>query len=114
MQPRCTNNPLHGKATIVHHLKYKRSIFRRVLGLLLIHSPKASIAGFEIPGWDVVGVCARCHSNTYGRSSDKCSVHHKSVWLKPGGINNRQTFLKKWELRIKFFVLWVFGGIGMR
>lgn len=108
LQPRCTNNPFHGQADVVHHLKYKRSILRRVLGIFLLHSPKASVSGFEIPGWDIVPVCDRCHNNHYGRSSDKRSVHHFSSWIQKGGLNNHQTCLKAWELRIKFWIFTLF------
>ncbi len=108
IQPRCTNNPLHGRATIVHHLKYKRSLLRRILGMFLLHSPKRSVAGFEIPGWDIVTVCVDCHHNGYGRTRDTRSVHHPSVWKQVGGINNHQTSFKAWELRIKFWILILF------
>lgn len=108
LQPRCTNNPLHGEADVVHHLKYKRSIIRRILGLLLLHRPYPSVSGFEIPGWDIVTVCDRCHMNYYGKSGDKRSLHHPSVWRKIGGIENRQTWRKTWELRIKFWILCLF------
>ncbi|MEH1779713.1 MAG: hypothetical protein V7L26_11470 [Nostoc sp.] len=108
LQHRCTQNPLHGKASIIHHLKYTRSPLRRIFGIFLLHFPRRSVSGFEIPGWDIVTVCDCCHSNYYGRSSDKRSVHHPSVWRQTGGINNRQTWGKTWELRIKFWLLAIF------
>jgi hypothetical protein len=39
LQPRCTNNPWHGRATVVHHLHYRRSLLRRILGMFLLHFP---------------------------------------------------------------------------
>ncbi|MBD2505333.1 hypothetical protein [Anabaena azotica] len=110
IQPLCTNNPFHGRATIVHHLYYRRSLIRRILGIFFLHFPHASISGCEIPGIDIVPVCDRCHQNFYGRSGERCSVHHPSVWKQKGGINNRQVELKVWELRIKFWLL-VIGRI---
>lgn len=112
LQPLCTNNPLHGKATVVHHLKYRRSLVRRILGLFLLHSPCKSVSGREIPGYDVVTVCDHCHANAYGHGLHKRSLHHKSVWIKYkstegsyDGLGNRQIFWKCWELRVKFWVL---------
>lgn len=105
LQPRCTNNPLHGRASVVHHIKYKRSLLRRFLGIFLLHFPSASLSGFEIPGWDCVGVCSRCHENYYGRSNNRTSVHYHQVWLQRGGLNNHQTWIKAAELRIKFCLL---------
>ena len=81
LQPLCTNNPWHGRATVVHHIKYKRSFLRRFLGIFLLHFPVASVSGYEIPGWDCVGVCSRCHENYYGRSSSRISVHYHQVWV---------------------------------
>jgi hypothetical protein len=84
LQSRCTNNPWHGKATIVHHLHYRRSLLRRILGMFLLHFPHTSVSGYEIPGWDCVGVCSRCHENYYGRSSSRTSVHYHQVWVQKG------------------------------
>ena len=112
IQQWCTNNPFHGKANIVHHLKYKRSWLRRLLGIFLLHNPfQASVSGYEIPGWDIVPVCSRCHHNHYGRSSSPISLHNGNVWIQEGGLNNRQVWWKAWELRIKFLIFWTFEGI---
>lgn len=105
IQPLCTNNPLHGKADSVHHLKYKRSPLRRFLGIFLFHFPSVSVSGYEIPGYDCVPVCNHCHQNYYGRGSDRHSVHHPSIWKQVGGMNNHQTASKAWELRFKFWML---------
>ncbi|MBD2531916.1 hypothetical protein H6G97_20935 [Nostoc flagelliforme FACHB-838] len=105
LQPRCSNNPLHGRATVVHHLHYRRSLLRRILGICLLHFPSASVSGYEIPGWDCINVCYRCHNNYYGRSIDPASVHHSSVWVQLGGLKNHQVWIKAWELRIKFWLL---------
>ncbi|MCC5619206.1 hypothetical protein LC605_29845 [Nostoc sp. CHAB 5836] len=105
LQPHCTNNPWHGRATVVHHLKYKRSLLRRILGIFLLHFPRASVSGYEIPGWDCVGVCNSCHENYYGRSSSRTSVHYHQVWVQKGGLDNHQTFIKATLLRIKFCLL---------
>jgi hypothetical protein len=105
LQPRCTNNPFHGRATVVHHLHYRRSLLRRILGIFLLHFPSVSVSGYEIPGWDCVGVCSCCHENYYGRSSNHNSVHHRNVWVQFGGLNNHQTWIKATELRIKFWIL---------
>ena len=105
LQPLCTVNPFHGKASVVHHLKYKRSLLRRFLGLFLLHRPTKSVSGFEIPGYDVVTVCKHCHANDYGYGSHRRSLHYKTVWIKKGGINNYQVWYKALELRLKFWVL---------
>lgn len=105
--PRCICNPFH-KATAVHHIQYKRSFLRRILGLLLLHSPRRSLSGLEIPGWDIVPVCNYCHTNNYGRSLNKNSVHYVKVWKQLGGLNNHNTFLFAWKLRIKFWILAIF------
>ncbi|BBD63352.1 hypothetical protein NIES2109_62020 (plasmid) [Nostoc sp. HK-01] len=110
IQPLCTNNPFHGHATIVHHLYYRRSLLRRILGIFCLHFPYASISGCEIPGIDIVPVCDLCHQNYYGRSGERASVHHPSIWKQNGGINNRQVESKVWELRLKFWLL-VFGRL---
>jgi len=113
LQPLCTNNFLHGKASVVHHLKYKRSPLRRLLEMLLLRFPRKSVAGYEIPGWDVVTVCNRCHQNYMGRSEYKSSLHHSSVWIQKGGLDNHQSRLKMWELRIKFLGLAILHGVGL-
>lgn len=106
LMPRCTCNPLH-KASIVHHLHYKRSLLRRLLEVFILRNPfNASVSGLEIPGWDIIPVCANCHDNHYGRSLDPRSVHYKKVWIQKGGLNNHNTMLFKIEMRIKFW-LWV-------
>ncbi|MEH1785439.1 MAG: hypothetical protein V7L23_07570 [Nostoc sp.] len=63
------------------------------------------VSGYEIPGWDCVGVCSRCHENYYGRSSSRISVHYHQVWLQKGGLNNHQTWIKATSLRVKFCLL---------
>lgn len=135
LQPKCTNNPLHGYAKIVHHLKYKIGFLRRTwyavklvfhccmgIATLLInrkaaikHFEQVSIlakcvalswvSGVEIPGWDCVTVCQQCHENSYGRSNNPESVHYYKHWIQTGGIENHQAALKAWSLRIKFWVL---------
>ncbi|WP_193200871.1 hypothetical protein [Nostoc sp. MG11] len=105
LQSRCTNNPLHGRATVVHHLHYRRSLLRRILEIFLLHFPSTSVSGYEIPGWDCVSLCSGCHENYYGRSSSRNSVHHPNVWVQFGGLNNHQKLIKATELRIKFWIL---------
>ena len=108
LMPRCTCNPLH-KASIVHHLKYKRSLLRRFAGCLLLHNPlQASVSGYEIPGWDIVPVCVICHENSYGRSLNPHSVHHAKIWKQKGGLNNRNTFFFMWKIR---FLFWFWVGL---
>jgi hypothetical protein len=108
MVNRCTQNPLHNGKTVVHHLKYKRGLVRRFLGIFLLHNPfQVSVSGLEIPGWDIVPVCTCCHENSYGRSLNKKSVHGKGNWIQKGGLDNRNTVGKMWELRIKFLILWL-------
>jgi hypothetical protein len=103
---RCTQNPIHSGNIAIHHLKYKRSIPRRILGIFLLHNPfKASVSGLEIPGWDIVPVCSECHENAYGRSLSSRSVHCKGKWIQKGGLENRNTFITAWKLRI-MFVFW--------
>jgi hypothetical protein len=106
---RCVNNPTHkNRKLIVHHLKYKRSRLRRLLGIFLLHNPfQASVSGYEIPGWDIVPVCEHCHENSYGKSLNKSSVHYTKDWIQKGGLNNRQILSKTWELRLKFWILWL-------
>lgn len=104
LQPRCTVNPMH-KATIVHHVKNKRSLIRRIIGLLLLHPPKKTVSGFEISGWDVVSVCEKCHQNHYGRGSHHASVHHPSVWVQRGGLDNSNVWWFRIELRIRFWAI---------
>lgn len=112
MQPRCTVNPFH-KATVVHHVKNKRSLPRRILGLLLLHPPKKTVSGFEILGWDVVSVCEKCHQNHYGRGSLNASVHRTSVWIQRGGLDNANVWWFRWELRIRFWII-AFGVAVVR
>jgi hypothetical protein len=104
--PRCTQNPFH-KATVIHHLKYKRSFVRRVLGIFLLHPPKKSVSSFEIPGWDCIPLCNVCHENSYGRTSNKKSVHYTGVWKQRGELDNHNVTWFAWKLRIQFW-LWAF------
>ncbi|PPT08774.1 hypothetical protein CKA32_001191 [Geitlerinema sp. FC II] len=81
---RCVLNPFH-KAEAVHHLRYRD--FR------------GKIAGREIPGWDVVPLCRRCHG----------SVHRKQQWYsdkRNPASHNRQRWRFLWDLRFRFW-LWV-------
>lgn len=99
---RCTLNPLH-KAECIHHLQYRRSIPRIVLGWLCGHKFNRSVAGWEIPGWDVVPLCKRCHG---GRTRRRGSVHSSSNWHSyDNQYRNHQKFLLKWKLRCLFW-LW--------
>lgn len=103
---KCTQNPIHSGTIAIHHLKYKRSIIRRIFGIALLHNPlQASVSGLEIPGWDIVPVCSECHENSYGRSLSSRSVHCKGKWIQKGGLENRNSFLTTWKLRI-MFVIW--------
>ncbi len=105
--PRCTVNPLL-PAQCVHHLKYKRSLLRRILGWILFRHPlEKSVSGYEIPGWDCVTVSNHNHHNHYGRSNKPNSVHYSGVWVKHQGhpIDNHQVWWKAWELRLRFWVL---------
>lgn len=105
LMPRCAWNPLH-KALVVHHLKYKRSLFRRFLGCFLLHNPlQYTVSGYEIIGWDIVSVCSSCHDNNYGRSLNPRSVHHTKVWIQKGGLNNHNTFSASWKLRCFFWLI---------
>lgn len=111
IQPWCANNPFHTHATIVHHLHYKRSLLRRLLGIFLLHNPfDVSVAGYEIPGWDIVPVCEVCHENYYGRSMNPSSLHNTRLWVQKGGLNNHQVWWKAYHLRFNFFILWVLRG----
>jgi hypothetical protein len=101
--PRCTQNPLH-KACYIHHLKYKRSLLRRILGIFLLHPPCSSVSGFEIIGWDVVPLCHICHDNNYGRSHDRRSVHYVGVWRQYGGLDNHNVAWFRWKLRMQFWI----------
>lgn len=109
--PRCTCNPLH-KADRIHHLKYKRSLLRRFLGLVLLHPPHKSVSGLEIPGWDCVPVCQSCHENSYGRSSNRRSVHYVGVWVQLGGLDNHNAWWFAWLLRIKFWTWTIIFNIS--
>lgn len=102
---RCSQNPLHSGNIVVHHLKYSRSIPRRLLGILLFHNPfQKSVSGLEIIGWDIITVCAECHKNSYGRSRDRRSVHHSDVWIQRGGLGNRNILLMRMQLRMQFWI----------
>lgn len=105
--PRCTVNPFL-PAQCVHHLKYKRSLLRRILSWLFFrHSLGKSVAGYEIPGWDCIPVSDHNHHNHYGLSGKPHSVHYSKVWRQHQGrpINNYQVAWKAWELRLRFWVL---------
>lgn len=78
------------KAREVHHAYYGV----RLLGISL------PIAGYEIPGWQVFGLCANCHSNSKG------DAHHVSNYrvskVSPWLNCNRSGYL--WKLRIRFAI----------
>ncbi|MFO8040046.1 MAG: hypothetical protein R6U67_11430 [Sodalinema sp.] len=83
---RCILNPFH-KAEAVHHLRYR--------------DIRGKIAGREVPGWDVVPLCRRCH----GR------VHRKQHWYsakRHPALNNRQHWGVLWRLRLRF---WLWAGV---
>ncbi|TVR08386.1 MAG: hypothetical protein EA395_11350 [Phormidium sp. GEM2.Bin31] len=83
---RCILNPLH-KAQAVHHLRYR--------------DRRGKLAGREVPGWDVVPLCRRCH----GR------VHRKEHWhsaKRHPALNNRQYPAVLWRLRLRF---WLWAGL---
>ncbi|MBO3463675.1 hypothetical protein G7B40_040385 [Aetokthonos hydrillicola Thurmond2011] len=103
--PRCTQNPLHGRAQVIHHLKYKRSFTRRILGIFLLHPPKKSVSGLEIIGYDIIPLCNACHENSYGRTLNKKSVHYTGVWKQKGELNNHNVAWFAWKLRAQFW-LW--------
>ncbi len=104
IMPRCCCNPLH-QASVVHHVKYKRCLPRRLGGIFLFHNPfQISVSGYEIPGWDVVPVCEHCHSNGWGRSLNPDSVHYSANWLQKSGLNSRNTYKKMWRLRFNFWL----------
>jgi hypothetical protein len=109
MQPLCTNNPFHGDAHIVHHIHYRRSLPRRILGLLLLNLPVKSIAGFEIPGFDIVPVCRECHQNCYGISQSSRSLHYHKIWIQRDGLDNHQHWFTAWRLRLSYLVLFLLG-----
>jgi hypothetical protein len=87
---RCILNPFH-RAAAVHHLRYR--------------DWRGTIAGREIPGWDVVPLCRNCHG----------IVHRKTLWysapINPK-TNNRQRWRALWRLRLRFWGWWLFlrGG----
>lgn len=109
--PRCTQNPLH-KAAVIHHLKYRRSLLRRLLGILILHSPKKSVSGLEICGWDCIPLCYACHENSYGRSLNRKSVHYSKVWIRRGGLNNHNVSWFKYKLRFQFLFWAILFNIG--
>ncbi|MBP0004244.1 MAG: hypothetical protein J7642_11100 [Cyanobacteria bacterium SBC] len=81
---RCILNPFH-KAEAVHHLRYR--------------DIRGKIAGREIPGWDVVPLCRRCHG----------IVHRQQYWYRDKrnpASNNRQRWFVLWGLRLRFWA-WV-------
>lgn len=106
LMPFCTCNPMHGRAVVVHHVKYKRSPVRRILGVFLFHSPKETVSGREIIGYDAFPICENCHHNVYGRSSYPDSVHYTKVWKQLGGLDSHNVSSVAWRLRFKFW-FWV-------
>ncbi|MFN6475295.1 hypothetical protein [Nostoc sp. DedQUE07] len=112
LMPFCTCNPMHGKAVTVHHVKYKRSFLRRILGMFLFHSPKKSVSGREIVGYDVFPLCENCHRNSYGKSSYPGSVHYTKVWRQLGGLNSHNVPSLAWSLRFKFWFLVIVLQLG--
>lgn len=106
LMPFCTCNPMHDRAVIVHHVKYKRSLIRRILGMLLFHFPRKTVSGREIIGYDAFPLCEKCHHNGYGRSSHPNSVHYTKVWRQLGGLNSHNIPTFAWCLRFKFW-FWV-------
>lgn len=99
-------------AQAVHHMKYRRSIPRRILGLFLLHNPHSSVSGYEIPLWDVIPVCHRHHDNHYGISNNPHSVHYHKIYKQRGGLNNGNTPIFTWRMRtnalIMLFFRWTF------
>lgn len=109
LNSRCVVNPLR-RADCIHHLKYKRSMLRRMLGFLILgHTYEQSVSGYEIPGWDVVSVSSHNHQNGYGRSKNPNSVHYTKIWVQLGGLHSRNTFLFAWKLRLSFWILVLFS-----
>jgi len=87
---RCILNPLH-RAAAVHHLRYRDG--------------RGTIAGREVPGWDIVPLCRTCHG----------IVHRKVLWYSAPTnpkANNRQRKWALWRLRLRFWGWCVFlrGG----
>lgn len=78
---RCILNPLH-RAAAVHHLRYR--------------DWRGTIAGREVPGWDIVPLCRTCHG----------IVHRRALWysapINPSA-NNRQRWWALWRLRLRFW-----------
>lgn len=100
-------------AKVVHHVKYTRSLPRRLLGLARGSDFDKSNVGYEIPGWDVFGLCDRCHENAYGRSLNPSSLHYtgepKPKWIKVESFDhvvlNHNTAPVIWRLRVTWFVI---------
>lgn len=114
---RCSMQPWR-KAKVVHHLKYTRSRPRRLIEWLLFrHDWNESNIGYEIPGWDIVGVSEHCHENYYGASDKLYSVHFTGdkhtdpYWIKDGGLYNHQCHALALRLRVTFWAMaggWIF------
>lgn len=100
-------------AKVVHHLKYKRSTLRIILGYIFLgHDFGRSVSGYEIPGWDIVPISEGGHQNGYGASISRDSVHftgdklQKPYWIKcKNSIDNHQAPEMLWRLRLTFFLL---------
>jgi hypothetical protein len=112
LMPFCTCNPMHGRAAVVHHVKYRRSFVRRLLGMFLFHSPRATVSGREIIGYDAFPICENCHHNVYGRSDRPNSVHYTKVWKQLGGLDNHNVPSLAWRLRFKFWFWVIFLRTG--
>ncbi len=115
LMPFCSCNPFHGKAAAVHHVKYKRGLLRRLLGIFLFHAPRKSVSGCEIIGYDAFPICENCHHNVYGRSDRPSSLHYIKAWKQLGGLENHNVASVAWRLRFKFWfwvaVLWLGRGL---
>lgn len=112
MCPLCCLYPWR-RAAVVHHLKYKRSRARIILGYLFLgHDFGASVSGYEIPGWDIVSISKDGHENSYGASLSPKSVHFtgtKPHWIKhKNSIDNHQSTGMMLRLRLTF--LFIIGG----
>lgn len=95
----------------VHHVKYRRSLPRRILGKVFRGNDLSpSNIGYEWIGWDVFPISEKCHHNIYGRSLNRCSVHYTGDnphWIQDrhDQINNHNVAWLKWRLRITWLIL---------